>query len=99
MIDFWKIIDSQLDAIEREQTNTFAGIVAIMPSTGSAAPAFFGGSGGDRSLFSALAKAGWVMTWAEADYHYTARHPETGETITYQEGDIYPGDRSRRNQP
>lgn len=95
MQQYWKMIDLQLDAIEREGINTYVGITEIMPGGNdiSASPAFFGGSGGDRSLFSALSVAGWRRTWAESDHYYTAQHPKTGETITYIEGDIYPGDR------
>ena len=93
MKTYWQIIDEQLDTIERERTDTYDGIVAIMPTEpGTAsAPAFFGGSGGDRSLYSALSKAGWYITWSEARYYYAARHKITGETITYCEGDIYRG--------
>ena len=93
MKTYWQIIDEQLDTIERERTDTYDGIVAIMPSTPgmSSAPAFFGGSGGDRSLYSALSIAGWYITWSEASYYYIARHKITDETITYCEGDIYRG--------
>lgn len=93
MNTYWQIIDAQLDTIEREGTNTYDGLVAIMPGDPgmSAASAFFGGSGGDRSLCSALSVAGWRITWSEASYHYTAQHPDTGEMITYCEGDIYRG--------
>lgn len=96
MKTFWNSIDEQLDTIEREQIATYAGIQAIMPAIPgeSMTDAFFCGSGGDRSLFSALSVAGWRMTWAEANYYYVAKHPETGEVITYVEGDIYEGDRT-----
>lgn len=92
MNTFWKIIDAQLDTIEDMKPDTFEGIRQIMPTAPgeSAAPAFFGGSGGDRNLWSALSVAGWVRTWSEASYHYKAMHPATGERITYCEGDIYP---------
>ncbi|MGB3327651.1 MAG: hypothetical protein WBA46_01790 [Thermomicrobiales bacterium] len=94
MKTFWQIIDEQLDTIERDRINTYEGIKTIMPTTPgeSAAPAFFGGSGGDRSLFESLSIAGWVQTWSEASYYYVATHPDTGDTLTYIEGDIYPGD-------
>lgn len=97
---FWEQIDHDLDRIEREQPTTYAEVVDILKEQTepgiSAAPAFFAGSGGDRSLYSALSVAGWKVIWAEAEYHYVARHPETGETLTYVEGDVYPGDTAIR---
>jgi hypothetical protein len=94
MGDFWQNIDTQLDTIQALGIDTFEGIADILPGGNdlSAAPAFFGGSGGDRSLFSALYEAGWIRTWIEADYYYVAWHPTTGSVLTYIEGDIYPGD-------
>ncbi|MDF2990284.1 MAG: hypothetical protein K0S37_798 [Microbacterium sp.] len=65
----------------------------IVPTTYAPRRAFFAGSGGDRSLWSALHAAGWRRSWALApSYHWAAQHPNTGERITYVEGDVYPGD-------
>lgn len=93
---FWTMIDRDLDRIETEKPNTYDAVKDIladqtMPGVASA-PAFFGGSGGDRSLYSALRVAGWRMIWSEASYYYVARHQDTGEILTYCEGDVYPGD-------
>jgi hypothetical protein len=99
-MNFWQQIDADLDRIEAEQPTTYAHVADILKGQTepgiSAAPAFFAGGGGDRSLFSALSVAGWRRTWAEADYYYVATHPDTGETLTYVEGDVYPGDVANR---
>lgn len=52
MDEFWRGIDAQLDRIEAERPSTWEGLQAILG--GSLNAAFFGGSGGDRSLLSAL---------------------------------------------
>lgn len=91
---FWKNIDNQLDHIERDKPDTAAGVIAILNQYGtpSSGAAFFAGSGGDRSLNSALTVAGWELYWAEANYYWVARHPVTGDLLTYVEGDVYAGD-------
>lgn len=101
MDDFWTAVNAQLDRIEAERPDTFAGVAAILdpiidqgaiygtpPGPGRA---FFAGSGGDRSLWSALYAAGWRRTWIDADYYYTAEHPVTGAVLTYCEGDVFEG--------
>ena len=90
MDTFWDAIDAQLDGIEAAKPDTFDGVRDALGGEGNAA--FFGGSGGDRTLFGALAVAGWTRTWAEAGYFYAARHRETGELLTYIEGDVLRGD-------
>lgn len=133
MIDFWSTVEAQLDRIEAERPDTFAGVAAILaPINNQKEPygtpadptpwrsridhadrrelpdaypesiltygvdyrprsAFFAGSGGDRSLWSALHTAGWRRTWSEAGYYYTAEHPATGAVLTYCEGDVFEG--------
>lgn len=91
---FWQGIDAQLDRIISEKPQTFKALNEIIPGAPSlsAAPAFFAGSGGDRTVMSALGRAGWKLGSMEASYYYTMVSP-TGEKITYIEGDIYPGDK------
>lgn len=98
--EFWTRIDKALDAIgdEAAPADTFAKVKAALDADGNpdnseaAAPAFFAGSGGDRTLREALRKAGWRCIWSEASYFYVMQHPGTGETLTYIEGDVYEGD-------
>lgn len=105
---FWTEINAQLDRIEAEKPDTFNGVrrVLLDPECGEVTrdvnlngarsfgpnKAFFAGSGGDRSLLSALQVAGWQVIWAEAHYYYVVRHVGTGETLTYCEGDVLRGD-------
>lgn len=99
---FWAAIDDTLDRIEAERPETFDGVAAALDNETvraysgifNADQSFFGGSGGDRSLWSALRRAGWVRTWVDADYYYVARHPVSGEVLTYCEGDVIRGDQS-----
>lgn len=51
---------------------------------------FFGGSGGDETVWEALNEAGWAIVWMEADYYFCMKAPD-GSLITYVEGDIYLG--------
>lgn len=104
---FWTEIDAQLDRIESEKPNTFEGVKAILDGdypairkdanlngvrTFETTSAFFAGSGGDRTLRSALRAVGWSIVWSEASYYYVAKHPATGDLLTYIEGDVYKGD-------
>lgn len=95
-VSFWKTIETQL--AECQKAGSADDVLRILatehnpygdPSV-SGAPAFFAGSGGDDSLMAALEAAGWSVTWAEAHYHYKMQAPD-GSTITYVEGDIFPG--------
>jgi hypothetical protein len=100
--EFWASIDLALDTIETEKPDTFDGVKAILDANGDpnktgwadhgANRAFFAGSGGDRSLWAALWKAGWAEIWGEANYYYVAQHPISGEKLTYIEGDVMRGD-------
>lgn len=96
MIDkFWRDIDTALDTIEAQKPGTFAGVKAILDTLSEGdwgADAFFPGSGGDRQLMGSLRAAGWHVFWAQASYFYVAVHAETGETLTYIEGDVFAGD-------
>lgn len=94
-MSFWDAIDAQLDAIEHDKPDTAKGVIDALGGTPeshlSSNEAHFGGSGGDRTLYSALRKAGWRMVWAEADYYYVAMHRTTRELLTYIEGDVDSG--------
>lgn len=108
MNDFWDNINAQLDRIEAEKPDTFAGVRDILMDpqysavvddvnlngsrTFTERHAFFAGSGGDRSLYEALYRAGWHMVWAEASYYYVVRHNASHAFLTYIEGDVYEGD-------
>ena len=88
MSGFWEHIDRQLDRIELQRPNTVEAVAALLdpPSSGLA---FFAGSGGSRQLCESLAVAGWRVDYIESDYHWTARHPVTLQSLEYVEGDIY----------
>ncbi|MCV6988679.1 hypothetical protein H7I87_00400 [Mycobacterium timonense] len=88
---FWANVDECVDAITTART--VEEVISILnrhfePSSGAA---FFGGSGGDRQLMSALREAGWAIVWAEAVYYFVAKDP-AGDLLTYIEGDVYRGD-------
>lgn len=90
---FWANVDASLDTIEHRSPDTAQGVIDILndyasPSVGEA---FFPGSGGDRSLLESLLEVGWTITQIEADYHYTVTHQDTGDTLTYTEGDVSRG--------
>lgn len=106
---FWQEVDRQLERIETEKPDTFAAVrVILLDSTYgeiqrdihlngarvfSDRAAFFAGSGGERTLSSALREAGWRQLWCEASYHYAMYSPLTLEVLTYTEGDIDAGNR------
>lgn len=106
--DFWKQIDHQLDRIANEHPDTFIDIKAILDDPAyneiqseihrngtrimPRGQSFFSGSGGDRSLASALVVADWMPIWTRASYHYAMRHRFTGDRLTYIEGDLITGD-------
>lgn len=89
---FWTNVDKCLDEIEKARTSD--AVIATLNEyfSVSAGDAFFGGSGGDRTLWDSLEKAGWSIVWAEAVYFYMAKN-QSGEILTYIEGDVYRGDR------
>lgn len=93
---FWTTIREQLDELTKAKSADDVLRVLIEernpygPGT-SSAPGFFAGSGGDDTVMEALREAGWEIVWSEAAYHYCMRAGD-GSTITYVEGDIYPGD-------
>ena len=94
---YWTAYDATLHRVATEKPDTFADLKAILdefhpPSSGDA---FFPG-GGDDDLMGALIEAGWTVTWAKASYYYSAQHPRTTAAITYVEGDVYEGTRTRR---
>lgn len=90
---FWKDIDAKLDRIIEEAPHNYQDLAKILPADEelAAAPAFFAGAGGDRQLSEALIEAGWRYLHVEAPYHYSMFSP-TGSSLTYVEGDVYPGD-------
>ncbi|WP_435270942.1 hypothetical protein [Streptomyces sp. 1222.5] len=87
---FWAMIDAQLK--ELETAKSADDVIRILgKDEPSAGEAFFGGSGGDKSIAGALLTAGWSFLWSEWEHHYAMRAPD-GSEITYVEGDIYRGD-------
>jgi hypothetical protein len=91
---FWATIDQQL-----EEATAAAGAADVLRifsagrnpyGPGHSAGPFFAGSGGDKTLRAALSAAGWSLAWSKASYYYAMRAPD-GSTITYVEGDLYPG--------
>lgn len=95
---FWTNVDNQLDRIEEVKPNSASYLIFLMNQYRtdygmSDGEAFFEGSGGDRQLLDSLLEAGWKVKRMEAGYYYSAVHPETGDVITYIEGDVYRGDR------
>lgn len=98
-MDFWNSIDKALGQIRETKPETFDGVRDILHAHGDPDSvstkrddaAFFGGSGGDDTLRSALREAGWGTAWSEASYYYVMVHPNTGELLTYTEGDVERG--------
>ena len=93
---FWTLITESLKAIETEKPNTFDQVKAILdkgsdPMTDRSDAAFFGGSGGDDTLWDALTAAGWRIIWSEADYYFIAWNAISRESLTYTEGDVERG--------
>lgn len=92
---FWETMKEQIR--ELESAKTADDVIRILdpakdPLNGSTAgDAWFGGSGGDDSVYGALRAAGWRTVWCEAAYYYCVEAPN-GDRITYVEGDIYRGD-------
>lgn len=91
---YWDAYDATLRRVAEERPSTFAALKAILdefqhPSSGDA----FFPDGADDELSGALRVAGWDIAFGEASYVYTARHPETGETFRFVEGDLYEGTR------
>ena len=90
---FWEEIEAQLALVRQARTVNDV-IAALGGSEGaSAGDAFFGGSGGDETLFGALIDAGWRVRSIESDYYFVATSPG-GEALTYIEGDVYRGNRT-----
>jgi hypothetical protein len=94
--NFWQTIDAQLAQLREART---AGDVMRILATDlnpygdpaiTSAKAFFGGSGGDGTVMDSLFAAGWTIAWSEASYHWAMTAPD-GSSITYVEGDVYPG--------
>ena len=85
---FWGAIEAQLEALKSAKSAD--DVLRICPGTSERA-GFFGGSGGDSSVWSSLCIADWRMVWQEASYHWCMRAPN-GDCVTYVEGDLYRGD-------
>jgi hypothetical protein len=90
--DFWTQYDETLARVRTERPSTVAALVAILNSfqDPSAGIAFFGNNADDK-LSDALMDAGWGLHFLERDYLWEARHPLSGETLHYVEGDVYEG--------
>ena len=80
--EFWARIEQQI--IELRSARTVADAIRILqpvdPSTlmeGElvAGRGIFQGSGGDLTVRSALAAAGWTVAWSKASYHYAMQPP------------------------
>lgn len=98
---FWDAIDAQIEQLKSAKTAD--DVMEILSQDKnpygpgvSAAPAFFAGGGGDKTVQGALMNAGWHITWAEASYHYVMEAPD-GSKITYVEGDVYKGDTAMKS--
>lgn len=91
MTDFWQAVDAQI--AELGTAKDADDVVNILNAYGSpsSGDAFFGGSGGDATVWGALYQAGWSVVWMDADYFWCMRST-TGSKVTYVEGDIYKGD-------
>ena len=94
--DFWGAIEAQLTLIRSLPMITTEQVIDVLDEPGSigCGDAFFAGSGGDYQLSEALFDAGWDIHSIEGDYHWTATHPRTGDSLTYCEGDVYRGIRA-----
>lgn len=89
---FWAAIAAQLEELRTAKTaDDVIRICPAVPGLSGNADGFFAGSGGDGSVESSLADAGWQNTWRNADYYWVMRAPN-GDKITYVEGDIFKGD-------
>lgn len=87
----WTDQDAKAAALRAARPATAADVFAtIGPSWGMAKGAKAFWHDGDASTpIDHLPD--WEVTHYEAWYYYVARHPATGETFTYIEGDLYPG--------
>lgn len=98
-MDFWNSINKALDAIREDKPATFNDVRDILHTYGDPDhvgrfgddAAFFGGSGGDRTLLEALRKAGWHVVWSESSYYYAVFHQDSNELLSYIEGDVERG--------
>jgi hypothetical protein len=89
MDSFWAAIDAQLAQLE--QAKTADDVLRILANGQGPDRGFFGGSGGDGSVYEALSEAGWSVAWFEAGYYWAMRQPDNRGGITYVEGDIMRG--------
>ncbi len=89
---FWAEIVAQLKALESARNADDVIRILGGAEAASSGDAFFGGSGGDGTVYESLWAAGWKVVWFEADYYWCMRAPD-GSEVTYVEGDIYRGDR------
>ena len=96
---YWALYLLTLRTIRDEKPDTFPKLAAILnrfqqPSVGDA----FFPDGADDILGEALQDAGWYLSW-QADYLWTASHPQTRARIRFVEGDVYdetPYERDKR---
>lgn len=90
---YWKACEEEMDALRASSLDTADEVVQILlehdPHGRSVGAAFFSPSNAGESLSDPLMEAGWSIEWIEGDYHWTACHRRTGETLTYIEGDVY----------
>lgn len=90
MDEFWAEIDRQLAQLRTAKT--VEDVMRVLANGDeNAQQGFFGGSGGDGSVYEALMDAGWRVAWWDAGYFWAARCPDNRGGITYVEGDIIRG--------
>lgn len=90
---YWANVDACLDKIQAGG-KTVDDVLRILGEhfAPSSSEAFFGGSGGDRSVLGTLMwdRADWSTVWVDADYYWCARDAN-GDTLSYVEGDVERG--------
>lgn len=88
---FWAAIAEQLAELRTARSAEDV-LPTLPPDYGDGGvDGYFGGSGGDDSVYAALTDAGWSIAWFKASYYYALTAPDGQSGITYVEGDIYRG--------
>ncbi len=87
---FWEAIDTQIEQLHGARSaDDVIRILPVVPGL-SVGDGWFGGGGGDQTVWGALREAGWKTIWFDAPYYFAMEAPD-GSGITYVEGDIYKG--------
>lgn len=100
---YWEQVATERKVMAEVKPKTAAEVVAILNehdpmSVQLTGDAFYSGGNDGGSLAEDLAPAGWSLIWSEegGDYFYVIEHEETGDRLTYIEGDVYAGDHRPR---